>query len=100
MKRLFTLTLFLTLTAGCGNQPSTTKDQSAADVQSIPPASVEYVSPFKDDVKTNAEQTLKSVSVDLATAKAQLEMQKEQPDLQEVNRLSTKAANLSAELGL
>lgn len=52
------------------------------------------------DIKENAERTLRSVTLELSTVKAQLEMEKEEPDLSEVRRLSTKAAEQSAELGL
>jgi len=52
------------------------------------------------DIKMRAEASLKSTTIDLANVKIQLEMAKEDPDMKEINRLSSKVANYAAELGL
>ena len=51
------------------------------------------------DIKMRADRTLKSVSIELSNAKSQVEMQKETPDMNEVRRLSEKAASYAQELG-
>lgn len=51
-----------------------------------------------NDIKAKAEYSLKSITVDLASAKAQYELQKAEPDLAEVNRLTEKANTLAQEL--
>ena len=52
------------------------------------------------DIKMRAEQTLKSTTIDLANVKVQLEMEKEEPNMGEVSRLSQKAADNASQLGL
>ena len=52
------------------------------------------------DVKMRAERSLKSFAIELASLKVQLEMGKEDPNMQEVNRLSNVASGYATELGL
>lgn len=51
------------------------------------------------DIKMRAERSLKSITIDLASLKVQAEMQKDDPDLAEISRLSEKAALYAKELG-
>lgn len=50
-------------------------------------------------IKDEAERALKSLTIDLAATKTQVELEKESPDLSEVARLNEKAASYAKELG-
>ena len=52
------------------------------------------------DIRGRAEQTLRSLTIGLANTKAQIELESETPNMEEIYRLNTIAADNARELGL